>query len=39
LFDWFSTGAPKADGERLFVRDALAAMPVALLVDEGIRST
>jgi (1->4)-alpha-D-glucan 1-alpha-D-glucosylmutase len=37
LFDWLSTGAPKADGEKLFVRDALATMPVALLVDEGIR--
>jgi (1->4)-alpha-D-glucan 1-alpha-D-glucosylmutase len=36
LFDWLSSGAPKADGERLFVRDALAAMPVALLVDEGV---
>ncbi|CDY74417.1 Malto-oligosyltrehalose synthase [Caballeronia glathei] len=36
LFDWLSPGAPKADGERLFVRDALAAMPVALLVEEGV---
>jgi (1->4)-alpha-D-glucan 1-alpha-D-glucosylmutase len=36
LFDWLSTGAPKADGERLLVRDALAAMPVALLMDEGV---
>jgi (1->4)-alpha-D-glucan 1-alpha-D-glucosylmutase len=32
-----STGAPKADGQRLLVRDALAAMPVALLVEEGVR--
>ena len=37
LFDWMSTGAPKADGQRLLVRDALAAMPVALLVEEGVR--
>ncbi|SAL28872.1 malto-oligosyltrehalose synthase [Caballeronia terrestris] len=37
LFDWMSTGAPKADGQRLLVRDALAVMPVALLVEEGVR--
>jgi (1->4)-alpha-D-glucan 1-alpha-D-glucosylmutase len=36
LFDWLSSGVPKADGERLFVRDALAAMPVALLASEGV---
>jgi (1->4)-alpha-D-glucan 1-alpha-D-glucosylmutase len=36
LFDWLSPNAPKADGERLFVRDALGAMPVALLVEEGV---
>jgi (1->4)-alpha-D-glucan 1-alpha-D-glucosylmutase len=37
LFDWMSTGAPKADGQRLLVRDVLTAMPVALLVEEGVR--
>jgi (1->4)-alpha-D-glucan 1-alpha-D-glucosylmutase len=36
LFDWLSPNAPKADGERLFMRDALAVMPVALLVEEGV---
>jgi len=36
LFDWLSPNAPKADGERLFVRDALGVMPVALLVEEGV---
>jgi (1->4)-alpha-D-glucan 1-alpha-D-glucosylmutase len=39
LFDWMSTGAPKAEGQRLFVRDTLTAMPVALLVEEGVRSS
>ena len=37
LFDWLSPAAPKADGQRLLLRDALAAMPVALLVEEGVR--
>ncbi len=36
LFDWLSPNAPKADGERLYLRDTLAAMPVALLVEEGV---
>jgi (1->4)-alpha-D-glucan 1-alpha-D-glucosylmutase len=36
LFDWLSPNAPKAEGERLFLRDALGAMPVALLVEEGV---
>ncbi|GAB5095379.1 malto-oligosyltrehalose synthase [Caballeronia sp. HLA56] len=36
LFDWLSPNAPKADGEKLFLRDALASMPVALLVEEGV---
>ncbi|WP_244849806.1 malto-oligosyltrehalose synthase [Caballeronia sp. SL2Y3] len=36
LFDWLSPNAPKADGERLFVRDVLGVMPVALLVEEGV---
>lgn len=36
LFDWLSPNAPKADGERLFLRDALGVMPVALLVEEGV---
>jgi (1->4)-alpha-D-glucan 1-alpha-D-glucosylmutase len=31
-----SPNAPKAEGERLFLRDALGAMPVALLVEEGV---
>ena len=37
LFDWLSPAAPKAEGQRLLIRDALAAMPVALLVEEGVR--
>ncbi|BAN25916.1 malto-oligosyltrehalose synthase [Caballeronia insecticola] len=36
LFDWLSPNAPKAEGERLLLRDALASMPVALLVEEGV---
>lgn len=37
LFDCLSPGAPKADDAgRLFVRDALGALPVALLVEEGV---
>ncbi len=36
LFDWLSPNAPKAEGEHLFLRNALAGMPVALLVEEGV---
>jgi (1->4)-alpha-D-glucan 1-alpha-D-glucosylmutase len=37
LFDWLSPAAPKAgDDGRLLVRDALSALPVALLVEEGV---
>lgn len=37
LFDCLSPGAPKADGAgQLFLRDALSALPVALLVEEGV---
>ncbi|MDN7184416.1 malto-oligosyltrehalose synthase [Caballeronia sp. SEWSISQ10-4 2] len=36
LFDWLSPSAPKSDGQRLFMRDALVAMPVALLMEEGV---
>jgi len=36
LFDWLSPNAPQADGVRLHLKDALAAMPVALLVEEGV---
>ncbi len=36
LFDWLSPNAPKAEGGRLLVRDALAGMSVALLVEEGV---
>ncbi|KND59840.1 Malto-oligosyltrehalose synthase [Candidatus Burkholderia verschuerenii] len=36
LFDWLSQNAPKAEGARLLIRDALAVMPVALLVEEGV---
>jgi (1->4)-alpha-D-glucan 1-alpha-D-glucosylmutase len=37
LFDWLSPAAPKA-GENglLYLRDALAAMPIALLVEDGV---
>jgi (1->4)-alpha-D-glucan 1-alpha-D-glucosylmutase len=38
LFDCMSPAAPKADATgRLFLRDALSALPVALLVEEGVR--
>jgi (1->4)-alpha-D-glucan 1-alpha-D-glucosylmutase len=37
LFDCLSPAAPKADGTgRLYLRDALSALPVALLVEEGV---
>ncbi|SEB20189.1 malto-oligosyltrehalose synthase [Paraburkholderia sartisoli] len=37
LFDWLSPGAPKVDESGLlYLRDALAAMPVAVLVEEGV---
>ena len=37
LFDWLSPAAPKVgDDGRLLVRDALSALPVALLVEEGV---
>ncbi|MGN6082942.1 malto-oligosyltrehalose synthase [Trinickia sp.] len=37
LFDCMSPAAPKADGAgRLALRDALCALPVALLVEEGV---
>jgi (1->4)-alpha-D-glucan 1-alpha-D-glucosylmutase len=37
LFDCLSPAAPKTDdGGRLFLRDALTALPVALLVEEGV---
>jgi (1->4)-alpha-D-glucan 1-alpha-D-glucosylmutase len=36
LFDWLSPNAPKSDGQRLFMRDALGSMPVALLMEEGV---
>lgn len=37
LFDWFSPAAPKVDENgRLYLRDALAALPVALLVEDGV---
>jgi (1->4)-alpha-D-glucan 1-alpha-D-glucosylmutase len=36
LFDWLSSGAPQSDGRRLYLRDALAELPVALLVDEAV---
>jgi (1->4)-alpha-D-glucan 1-alpha-D-glucosylmutase len=39
LFDWLSPGAPKVDESGLlYVRDALAALPVAVLVEEGVPS-
>ncbi|GLU32261.1 malto-oligosyltrehalose synthase [Trinickia caryophylli] len=38
LFDWFSPAAPKADANgRLLLSEALSALPVALLVEEGVR--
>ena len=37
LFDCLSPAAPKADATgQLFLRDALSALPVALLVEEGV---
>ncbi|NML31571.1 malto-oligosyltrehalose synthase [Paraburkholderia antibiotica] len=37
LFDWLSPAAPKVDnGSLLYLRDALAAMPVAVLVEDGV---
>jgi (1->4)-alpha-D-glucan 1-alpha-D-glucosylmutase len=38
LFDCMSPAAPKADeAGRLYLRDALSALPIALLVEEGVR--
>ncbi|AXL50570.1 malto-oligosyltrehalose synthase [Paraburkholderia caffeinilytica] len=37
LFDWLSPAAPKVDENGLlYVRDALGAMPVAVLVEDGV---
>jgi (1->4)-alpha-D-glucan 1-alpha-D-glucosylmutase len=37
LFDWMSTAAPKVeDNGLLLLRDALASMPVAVLVEDGV---
>ena len=37
LFDWLSPAAPKVDESGLlYLRDALSAMPVAVLVEEGV---
>lgn len=37
LFDWFSPAAPKVGDDRLlYLRDVLAAMPVAMLVEDGV---
>ncbi|MGF6485356.1 malto-oligosyltrehalose synthase [Paraburkholderia sp. JPY419] len=37
LFDWLSPAAPKVDDHGLLhLRDALAAMPVAVLVEDGV---
>jgi (1->4)-alpha-D-glucan 1-alpha-D-glucosylmutase len=37
LFDWMSTAAPKVEDDgSLFLRDALATMPVAVLVEDGV---
>ncbi|MFP3568964.1 malto-oligosyltrehalose synthase [Paraburkholderia sp. SIMBA_030] len=37
LFDWLSPAAPKVDENGLlFLRDALGAMPVAMLVEDGV---
>ncbi|TKC92166.1 malto-oligosyltrehalose synthase [Trinickia terrae] len=39
LFDWLSPGAPKVDeAGALRVSEALAALPVAVLVEEGVRA-
>jgi (1->4)-alpha-D-glucan 1-alpha-D-glucosylmutase len=40
LFDWMSTAAPKVEDNGLLrLRDALAAMPVAVLVEDGVPRT
>jgi (1->4)-alpha-D-glucan 1-alpha-D-glucosylmutase len=37
LFDWLSPAAPKVDDDGLlYLRDALATMPVAVLVEDGV---
>ncbi|CAG4907850.1 malto-oligosyltrehalose synthase [Paraburkholderia saeva] len=37
LFDWLSPGAPRVDESGLlYLRDALTALPVAMLVEEGV---
>ncbi|MBW9106285.1 malto-oligosyltrehalose synthase [Paraburkholderia phenoliruptrix] len=37
LFDWLSPAAPKVDENgSLYLRDALAAMPIAVLVEDGV---
>ncbi|MEZ0600593.1 malto-oligosyltrehalose synthase [Paraburkholderia sp. IW21] len=37
LFDWLSPAAPKVDeGGLLYLRDALGAMPIAVLVEDGV---
>jgi (1->4)-alpha-D-glucan 1-alpha-D-glucosylmutase len=37
LFDWMSTAAPKVEDDGvLYLRDALATMPVAVLVEDGV---
>ncbi|WNC92849.1 malto-oligosyltrehalose synthase [Paraburkholderia sp. FT54] len=37
LFDWLSPAAPKVDENGLlYLRDALGAMPIALLVEDGV---
>jgi (1->4)-alpha-D-glucan 1-alpha-D-glucosylmutase len=37
LFDWLSPAAPKVDESGLlYLRDALAAMPIAVLVEDGV---
>ena len=37
LFDWMSTAAPRVeDNGVLYLRDALATMPVAVLVEDGV---
>lgn len=40
LFDWLSPAAPKVgDDGLLYLRDALATMPVAVLVEDGVPRT
>ena len=37
LFDWLSPAAPKVDENGLlYLRDALSAMPIAVLVEDGV---